>query len=423
MLSARTSTPIACSQPRRTSRVTLVGATVALSALLAAGPVGAAGGNLVSISLSPSKRAMGIGQTVSCHATGHFSSGTTQDMTSSVTWSTSNPAVASIDASGKARGLALGSATVRAVDPATGIASTSGGVIAVVGAPRTLKISPASVIVALAGSTTLKASATFTGLTGTFNVSRTVQWSSSSASIATVDTQGKVTCAVRGMATISVKDVASGVTSTASGGDSHVNCGATIIGIKVSPAHNILQPGTSRQMHAFLIPATGDPVDATRDVIWTSRSPSNVSIIADGSQRGLATAGRPGRATIIAADPTRRLSSNQSNGTNGVLLVPGPPQSVTIFPHPATGGSVTGSVGATQQFRARLAYQGGVTQGVNTEVTWSSSNPGTVSVSNGADGPAGLAHLLRRGTVSISIVFPATASSPQLTDSVQLIVR
>ena len=64
-----------------------------------------------------------------------------------------------------------------------------------------------------------------------------------------------------------------------------------------------------------------------------------------------------------------------------------------------------------------------MTQGVNTEVTWSSSNPGTVSVSNGADGPAGLAHLLRRGTVTISIVFPATASSPQLTDSVQLIVR
>ncbi|TMA54346.1 MAG: hypothetical protein E6J76_02020 [Deltaproteobacteria bacterium] len=366
---------------------------------------------------------MGIGQTVSCHATGHFSSGTTQDMTSSVTWSTSNPAVVSIDASGKARGLALGSATVRAVDPATGIASTSGGVIAVVGAPRTLKISPASVIVALAGSTTLKASATFTGLTGTFNVSRTVQWSSSSASIATVDTQGKVTCAVRGMATISVKDVASGVTSTASGGDAHVNCGATIIGIKVSPAHNILQPGTSRQMHAFLIPATGDPVDATRDVIWTSRSPSNVSIIADGSQRGLATAGRPGRATIIAADPTRRLSSNQSNGTNGVLLVPGPPQSVTIFPHPATGGSVTGSVGGTQQFRARVAYQGGVTQGVNAQVTWSSSNTNLVSVSNGDDGPAGLAHLLRQGTVTISIVFPATASSPQLTDSVQLIVH
>jgi len=96
---------------------------------------------------------------------------------------------------------------------------------------------------------------------------------------------------------------------------------------------------------------------------------------------------------------------------------------VTIFPHPATGGSVTGSVGATQQFRARLAYQGGVTQGVNTDVTWSSSNPGTVSVKQRRRRPRGAGAPCAAGDVTISIVFPATASSPQLTDSVQLIVR
>jgi len=344
-------------------------------------------------------------------------------MTNTVTWTSSNPAVVSIDATGKAKGLAFGSATMHAVDPATGIASTTGGVIAVVAAPKSLKISPASVIVALGGATTLKASATFNGITGSFNVSRTVQWTSSNLPVATVDTQGNVTCLTRGMATISVKDVASGVTSTASAGDANVNCGASIIGIKVSPARNILQPGTSRQMHAFLIPATGDPVDATRDVIWTSRSPSNVSIVADGGDRGLATALRPGRATIIARDPIRRLTSNSSHGTNGVLLVPGAPQSVTIFPQPATGGSITGVAGGTQQFRARVLYQGGVTQGVNAGVTWSSSNTNVVTVSNGENGPAGLAHLLRQGTVTISIVFPATASSPALKDSVQLVVH
>jgi Big-like domain-containing protein len=400
----------------------LIGAIVTLSAVLSAGS-GEAAGKLVSISLSPTKRAIGIGQTVSCHAVGHFSSDTTQDMTTTVTWTSSNPAVVAIDATGKAQGLAFGSATMQAVDPVTGIASTSGGVIAVVAAPKTLKITPAGVIVALGASTTLKASATFNGITGSFNVSRTVQWSSSNLPVATVDTQGKVTCLTSGMATISVKDVASGVTSTASGGDANVNCGASIIGIKVSPARNILQPGTSRQMHAFLVPATGDPVDATRDVLWTSRSPSTVSIVADGANRGVATALRPGRATIIATDPTRRLSSNSSHGTNGLLLVPGPPQSVTIFPRPATGGSITGVAGGTQQFRARVTYQGGVTQGVNSQVTWSSSNTNVVTVSNGEDGAAGLAHLLRQGTVTISIVFPATASSPALKDSVQLTVH
>ena len=407
---------------RAARHAALIGVIVTLSAMLSAVSAGASG-KLLSISLSPTKRAIGIGQTVSCHAVGHFSSDTTQDMTNTVTWTSSNPAVVSIDATGKAKGLAFGSATMHAVDPATGIASTTGGVIAVVAAPKSLKISPASVIVALGGATTLKASATFNGITGSFNVSRTVQWTSSNLPVATVDTQGNVTCLTRGMATISVKDVASGVTSTASAGDANVNCGASIIGIKVSPARNILQPGTSRQMHAFLIPATGDPVDATRDVIWTSRSPSNVSIVADGGDRGLATALRPGRATIIASDPIRRLTSNSSHGTNGVLLVPGAPQSVTIFPQPASGGSITGVAGGTQQFRARVLYQGGVTQGVNAGVTWSSSNTNVVTVSNGENGPAGLAHLLRQGTVTISIVFPATASSPALKDSVQLVVH
>ena len=422
MPSATPFTSIVYAHSRPISRTVLFGAIVSLSAVLSARS-GEAAGKLVSISLSPTKRAIGIGQTVSCHAVGHFSSDTTQDMTSTVTWTSSNPAVVSIDATGKAKGLAFGSATMLAVDPATGIASTTGGVIAVVAAPKSLKITPASVIVALGSATTLKASATFNGITGSFNVSRTVQWSSSNLPVATVDTLGKVTCLTSGMATISVKDIASGVTSTASGGDANVNCGASIIGIKVSPAHNILQPGTSRQMHAFLIPATGDPVDATRDVLWTSRSPSNVSIVADGASRGVATAGRPGRATIIASDPTRRLTSNSSHGTNGVLLVPGPPQSVTIFPHPASGGSITGVVGGVQQFRARVLYQGGVTQGVNAAVTWSSSNTNVVTVSNGENGAAGLAHLLRQGTVTISIVFPATASSPALKDSVQLTVH
>ena len=407
---------------RTVSRIVLVGSIVTLSAMLSPGAAAAAG-KLVSISLSPTKRAIGIGQTVSCHAVGHFSSDTTQDITASVTWSSSNPAVVSIDATGKAKGLAFGSATMQAVDPVTGIASTSGGVIAVVAAPKSIKITPASVIVALGAATTLKASATFNGVTGTFNVSRSVQWTSSNLPVATVDTLGNVTCLTLGMATISVKDAASGVTSTASGGDANVNCGATIIGITVSPAHNILQPGTSRQMHAFLVPASGDPVDATRDVLWTSKSPSTVSIVADGAGRGVATALRPGRATIIASDPVRRLTSNSSHGTNGVLLVPGAPQSVTIFPHPASGGSITGVAGGVQQFRARILYQGGVTQGVNTAVTWSSSNTSVVTVSNGENGAAGLAHLLKQGTVTISIVFPATASSPALKDSVQLVVH
>ena len=414
------------SPPKRATITALLVLTATMSVPFPARLARATGDALVSISISPSKRAIGIGDALTYRATGHFGSGATQDLTASVKWSVSNPAVASIDPTGKAKGLALGSTAVDAVDPSTGIGSAnskSGALLAVVGgAPTTLKITPSSVILAVAGTTTLKASATFTGQTGTFTVSA-VHWSSSAPSVATVDAQGRVSCVAQGPAVISVADTASGVTSTASGGDCAVNCGATVVGIKVSPAHNVLQMGASRQMHAFLVPSSGAPADATHEVVWSSRSPSIVSIVPDGARRGLATAAQPGRAVIVASDPSRGLSSDQSGG-NGVLLVPGAPQSVTIFPHPATGGTLTGSSGTSLQLKARLAFEGGATQGANALVTWSSSDPSIVSVSNGQDGhPAGDAQLLRRGGVTIGIVFPKSGAGPQLSDSVQLVVN
>ena len=413
-------------RPKRATIIALLVLTATMSVPFPAPIARAAGDPLVTISISPSKRAIGIGDALTYRATGHFGSGATQDLTGSVKWIVSNPGVASIDPTGKAKGLALGSTAVDAVDPSTGIGSANsktGALLAVVGgAPTTLKITPSSVILPVAGTTTLKASATFTGLTGTFTDSA-VRWSSNAPSVATVDTQGRVTCLAQGPAVISAADTASGVTSTASGGNCGVNCGATVVGIKVSPAHNILSVGASRQMHAFLVPSSGPPADATREVVWSSRSPSIVSIVADGARRGLATAAQPGRAVIVASDPTRGLSSDPSGG-DGVLLVPGAPQSVTIFPHPVTGGSLTGSSGTTLQLKARLAFEGGVTEGANALVTWSSSDPSIVSVSNGQDGhPAGDAQLLRRGAVTIGIVFPKSGASPQLTDSVPLAVN
>jgi hypothetical protein len=60
-----------------------------------------------------------------------------------------------------------------------------------------------------------------------------------------------------------------------------------------------------------------------------------------------------------------------------------------------------------------VQYQGGLTQGVNALVTWSSSNPAIAVVSNGDDGnPAGFTRFLRPGTVTISIVYPKIEPTP-----------
>src|SRR5262249_53062651 len=131
-----------------------------------------------------------------------------------------------------------------------------------------------------------------------------------------------------------------------------------------------------------------------------------------------------GQATITATDDATGLSSSDDGGGDGVLMVPGAPQSVRIFPRPKKGQSLTGSAGSTMQLKAKMSYQGGATQGVNALVKWESSDPTVVKVSNGDDGhPAGFAQLLKVGSVTIKITWPKSGPGATLTDSLPLAVH
>jgi hypothetical protein len=69
---------------------------------------------LVSISLSPSAPSIQTGGTQQFTATGAFSDNTTQNLTSTATWSSSNPSVATISSAGVAAGVAVGTTTIKA---------------------------------------------------------------------------------------------------------------------------------------------------------------------------------------------------------------------------------------------------------------------------------------------------------------------
>jgi hypothetical protein len=373
-------------------------------------------GALVSISVSPAKRALRVGETTRYHAIGSFAGNVTIDITGDVNWSLSVPAVATIDVTGKATGVSLGDTAVTAVDRTTGIsshASAADGVLSVVGAMTSLTISPATLVLATGASSALKATATFAGRSDSFSVGGRVNWSSSNPTVAKVNASGTVSCVTVGTAVISAKDPLSGFTSTSSGGNCALTCAGEVVGIRVAPASNILLPGRTKQMKAFRIFGSGNEVDATKEMVWSSSEPKVVSIVAQGSKAGLATALQPGKSTIIADDPVSGLSSDDRGGTDGVLGVPGVAQSVTIFPRPPLGANLAGKVGTPLQMKARVQYQGGLTQGVNALVTWSSSNPAIAVVSNGDDGnPAGFTRFMKAGTVTISIVYPKIEPSP-----------
>ena len=69
---------------------------------------------LLSIAVTAVNSSIAVGVTDQFTATGTYSNGTTQNLTSSVTWSSSSTAVATISSAGLATGVAAGSATIKA---------------------------------------------------------------------------------------------------------------------------------------------------------------------------------------------------------------------------------------------------------------------------------------------------------------------
>jgi hypothetical protein len=84
---------------------------------------------LVAITVNPPIATVAVGQTKQFTATGLYSDLSTADLTSSVTWSTSDGTTASISnasgSQGLATGVAVGAVTVTATDPSTSIPGTA----------------------------------------------------------------------------------------------------------------------------------------------------------------------------------------------------------------------------------------------------------------------------------------------------------
>ena len=95
---------------------------------------------LTSISVTPSASTVGAGTTAQLHATGTYSDSSTQDLTATATWTSSNTAVATISSSGLATASAAGQTTISAA--ASGV---SGGTTLTVTPPGVLTIVPLSV--------------------------------------------------------------------------------------------------------------------------------------------------------------------------------------------------------------------------------------------------------------------------------------
>jgi hypothetical protein len=166
----------------------------------------------VSISLSPASAIILPGNTQQFTATGTLGNNTVSNVSSHVTWTSSAPNIATIDSSGLATAVALGTTTI------TATSGSVNGTASLTVSSKTITsitISPANPSISLSAGLPQQFTATATFSDGSIgNVTTTSVWSSSSTSVATISAAGLATPVSIGSTTIGAS--AGGVAATTS---------------------------------------------------------------------------------------------------------------------------------------------------------------------------------------------------------------
>ena len=201
---------------RRFASISRFAVPVAIAALLTScGGFFPAADKIVSLSLSPTSSYVKPQGTTQFTATATFGNNTTGNVTSQVSWSSSNTSIATVSSSGLLTGVALGTATLTAKSNNSDVTATapitvSSKLITAI----TLTPQNATLSISL-NQTTQQFTAQATFDDGTFgDITNSASWTSSSNSVAIISSSGLAQAVAVGSTTISAS--AGGVVGTAS---------------------------------------------------------------------------------------------------------------------------------------------------------------------------------------------------------------
>jgi hypothetical protein len=304
---------------------------------------------LDSIQVTPGTQALAVGQTAQFTATGTYGNAkhpSTQNVTSLVTWTSSAPAVATVDAAGIATALGAGTTTITANATAFNGPTSSSATLTVTGSSGTtaggsissLAIIPSSQAVASPTQTTQFLAIGTTSSGATVNLTNQVAWTSSTSQIATINAStGLATGVGKGTATITAiyNNTTGGtvVTGTATftvlGGAAQQFTAVTIL-----PSSQTLS--SLGQTAQFIALATSGTTGLQQDVTnspqlkWNSSVPAAGSISATGLAKDLAS----GNSTITAelTNSDGSVISNTATLSTTLTALPQDLLSLTIIP-------------------------------------------------------------------------------------------
>ncbi len=341
------------------------------------------GGNLKSIEVTPPGPSVPLGESQQFTAIGHYRDGSTQDITGTVAWSSSNTNIATISGSGFAASHSTGSVTVDAT--LSGVAGS--GTFTVTDAVLvSIAVTPTNPALILGTLNQFTATGTFSDQS-TKDITSTVAWSSSNRNIASIDGSGLTAALALGSLSISA-------TSNSISGSTSVSVQApTLISISIFPANGRIAVSTTLQFHALGNYSDGSIQNVTRQVTWASSNTAVAQIIDTGLSRGQS----PGTTTITATLGSI-TGSTTFTVTNATIV------SITVTP-----ASQTLAVGTTLDFSAAGRFSDGTVQNITDDATWSSDN--TAVATNGGTSAA---TAVSPGTANISATFNGVSGSAPL---------
>ena len=304
-----------------------------------------------------------------------------------VNWSSSDPSVATIDASGLATSTGLGTCVITAQYTINNIIYIDTAQLTVI--PRNLIIDPESATIPLGSTQQYQATLEDSdeNLTG-------VTWASSNPDVATIDELTGL-AASKGVGTCTI-------TATSQFNGVIISASATlrVVSLSITPADKIISLGSTQQYNAKFTDATGLVTDVTPLINqWSSTSLELV--LATISSSGLATANGLGVCLIQATYVINDVHITAS--TSLTIIKP----TLSIIPENAII-----QLGSPQQYQATLTDYDGHKTGVTNLVVWSSdkTSVATIDINSGLATSSGVGTCIITGTYIINgVSITATA--------------
>jgi hypothetical protein len=356
---------------------------------------------LTALEVTPTAPSIALGTGLAFTAMGLYSDGTAQDLTGSVSWDSSDPAVASVSGAGLAASQSTGTTAISATDLASGIGGST--LLSVTPAVLTaLEITPAAPSIALGTELQFTAMGIYSDGTAQ-DLTGGAQWDSSDPGVAAVSGAGLAASLSQGTTAISATDLASGI----NGSTPLTITAAVLTGITLSPMAPSMALGTDLQFGALGTFSDGTAQDLTAVLTWSSSDPAVASVSNAPGSAGLVASASVGGTAITALDPGSGISGSEPLTVTAAALV-----SIAVTP---VDPSI--ALGTSQAFSATGTYTDASTQDLTGAVTWSSSDPAVAVLSN-APGTAGLATSLSVGVALVSALDPASGVGGSTTLSV-----